>query len=513
MKNFSIKAEHIFFALILILYLLYSSKLGLYLDDANFVFPSVSGNIAPYIQSQIQVFGVARILSHFYLQPLFFLYTLNSAVAHAIPVILYVYSMFLLHKILIKQKMDPKIAFTLVAVVSAIPFSVEIIGWLSASHGMLVICLFLVQIYLIETYAKLIKTLYLVVFLQILSVLLYETTILTPIALTYLYLVRSGKFINNFTRNLLKYFAYLLILIFPSFAYVILRKLFAPPASYDKLSGLAPMDLFSNLFVATDHTFKFLQYNHFNSFVQEIWILGLNSVTNNFLVLGIFVAILGIFFHLIILRRDSEATSVNNPNLNSTLVFWTFSLFVLFGAISFQKFYFSFRLLFLPALIISIILGFFLNHLKKFAIMLWLILYFILLTLQIGLFEGYRLQYAYDQAIIKELRIKTENLGFNSQNRVNVLIKDFPSSQVVSEVYGDYLYSIFRTSWSAEAFIDLNSASLKNFALENKDENLFISKIPEAEFYKLSPLAIFSYNNNENCLVSDCLEIIEYESK
>ena len=109
--------------------------------------------------------------------------------------------------------------------------------------------------------------------------------------------------------------------------------------------------------------------------------------------------------------------------------------------------------------------------------------------------------------------MKTENLGFNRQNRVNVLIKDFPSSQVISEVYGDYVYSIFRTSWSAEAFIDLNSSSLKSFAVEDNNENVFIAKIPESEFYNLSPIVIFSYNDGRNCLVEDCLESFEYGSK
>lgn len=508
---------YLFFISLFFLYAIYASKLGLYIDDANFILPSIAGSIPQYIKSQIDIFGVVRILSYFYLQPLFYIYTQNSAVAHIIPFLIYMISMVLLFKILLLQGFSKYSAMLTTMLILSMPSAIEIIGWMAASHGMVVIFFFILQIYLVEKFPISKKLIISVQILHIMAILIYETTIVTPIAIAYLLTIK--KYARITKKSILNYCIYAIGLMIPSVLLLVIRKIWAPPVAYDRLSEFTLQALINNIGAFYNQIANFIIYDHLKVFVYELLSLGVDSIVNNFIVITLIILSAFLILHIFVLNRG-QVTVHSNISFNR-IVFWLLVFVASGAAVSFQKFYLPFRLMFLPAIPLVIMSAFIIHFftLTKIKIVKWVIVLIVImcfylgLILQLGMLEGFRLQYQYDQAMVKEINSKAKSISCG----VNVLINELPRNNVMQESYGDYLYGLLWAQWSRAAYVYKESDSIRNTAVKNTTEGVFLSKIPESDYMRLSPMLILQYDKHTDCLTQNCFivkrnkQVCEYE--
>jgi len=109
--------------------------------------------------------------------------------------------------------------------------------------------------------------------------------------------------------------------------------------------------------------------------------------------------------------------------------------------------------------------------------------------------------------MMEEIRLITEDLGFNSERRTNLLLTNIPHNSVSTFIYGDYIYSLFNQDWTAVGFIDLNSGTIKEVGIELADKNIFSGNYSRSYFESLIPLTVLKYKGDFDCRLSSCFEL------
>jgi len=498
----------------ILIFTIYSVFIGLVLtktafifqDDIIFGFPAVTKDYLGFYSNYLKNFGLFRPLALIYYFFIYNIYLIFPKLTHLIPLVILTLAFFLIFKSLSLQGLSKKQSFSLGVLFLSIPFISETYAWFSANASIIVIFIFFLQIYLVEKDLIRKNLLKIILALQILSVFFYETIIFMSFALGYL-LYFKGKIKNRLRLTIFS--------IIPIFAYFI-SKIIIRPQFETRSKLITIFDIVSHwktFFVQLKMLFS---SNYLENFWRLEFVDGLNFIKNNPLV----IILLTIFF-LIIINRLFKSESKNiKKNYQSSLFFWLLSFILSLIPLSRQTDYLPFRTLILPIIIFFICLFFVINLVyanKTVGKMLdflslpfkiiFVLIIFAFLTIQISMVNQYANQFKIDKKIVLEINKKLENLGFEHPYRSNLLLKNFSNNNVDRLVYGDYIYSLFHNYWSAEALLDLNSGSFAKVGIEIPTENLFSSKISKDELLKLKPLTIMSFTDNKSCLKNECLKI------
>lgn len=491
------------FLLIFFILGFFAIKLFLYLDDYNFVFPAIYGNYLTHFQNYIHDFGISRPLALVYYYFIYSIYIHISWLAHLIPLLLVLFSTFLLSKTLKLQGLTSTQSFASGLLFISLPFIAESYSWLSANISIIVITILFIQIYLIESnfFNKNISKIALL--LQLTSIFIYETTIFMSIPIAYL------LYINKKMTKKSKLFLFLII---PLCTYYLTKLILKP--QFDVRSKLISIsEVFSNWNSSLIQLKILFSFNYLSNFWGKEIADGFNLLTNKPLILfSISCLVL-----LILVRLFMQSnTKVIQNNINSRIYFWIITFIFCLAPLTWQKGYLPFRTLVLPVITIFITLLFSINRIIKhkinnFLIFLFKLLFtcfvFLFLTIQVSILNQYFNQNSIDKKITVEINEKLENLGFEHPYRSNLYLKGMYKNNCNRLLYGDYLFTTYNYYWSAEALLDLNSGSFAKVGIEYPNDNNFSASLTKNEFMKLRPLTIMIFTDNESCLKGECLKI------
>lgn len=516
-KIFSAHKDIIAFLLIFLLLGIFASRLAIYFDDANYIFPSIYGNYTTHFHNYIRDNGIQRPLALFYYYFIFTLYLWLPAIAHLIPLLLYSLSAILLYKILRMQLFSNKIALFTSLLVLSIPFAVESFGWFSASVGIVAIFLFFLQVYVIEKYFFTIYTLYLLFCINFISSFFYETTLFMSLALSKLWLDKQ----EIFQKRKFKFQNYLLLtttLLIPTFVYLIVRAI-VPSQLETEFAINKSSTILSNWNNYIPHlTELFLTKGPRLFWINES-IAGISKILDTPLTFIVFITLIFLIIHELFFEKMNS--NLQKPS-RSVQNFWIIALIATLVPLAWKQYYLPFRTLILPTVLLLVVITLFVKNLlykirnspifedaKVFIKLLVLFTLTLFLSLQVKMLSNLKLQYDYDIKIVNEINSKNIELGFNPTHRTNIFIKNFPNNTVSSFVYGDYIFSMFQHFWVAAGFVDLNSGTVKDIAIERKEKNIFSGKYDRETFLSLRPITVFEYSGDKNCLVSHCLRFLE----
>lgn len=498
----------------LFIFILFFSIIGIFLlkspflffDDITFSFQAVTKDYFNFYRNYVNNYGFFRPLALVYYFFIYEIYIVLPRLTHLIPLAILVLTSLLMFKALSQQGFDKKQSLAVSIFFLSLPFVTESYSWLSANTSIIVLFIFFLQIYLIESNFIRKNLLIILLSLQTMSVFIYESTIFMSFGLAYLLYIKE-KVKNKLHLAIFS--------ITPIFVYFI-SKMAVKPQFENRSKFITIPDIISH-WQAFLSQLKMLFSNYY---LQNFWKLefvdGLNFIKSN--PLAIFI--LTIFFLLIISRLFKiESTSVKK-NSQPFLFFWLITFILSLIPLSWQTDYLPFRTLILPTLIIFVCFFFIINLIfvnktigkisNFFNLSLKIIfisIIFVFLTIQISMVNQYINQFKIDKKIALEINKKLENLGFEHPYRSNLLLKNYSSNNVGRLVYGDYIYGLFHNYWSAEALLDLNSGSFAKVGIEIPSENLFSSKISRDELLKSRPLTIMNFTNNEICAKNECLKI------
>lgn len=503
-KNFLI--DLLIFSTLFLILGFFTTKLKLYLDDYTFLFPAIYKNFGVHFKNYLTDFGLSRPISLIYYYLIFSIYIHSSSLAHLIPLVVTLFSAYLLIKVIKNQGLSTNRAFFSGILLVCIPFITESYSWLSANSSVFVVLIFFIQIYIIEKNIFKKNVLEIVSLLQIVSVFLYETAILMPFSLAYL-IYAKGREKNKFKLILYSsssLFIYMLSKFIFRPQFEVRSRLISLPEAVNNwrssLSGL--QNLFSSLYIE-------------NFWVKEI-LNGLQVIQNypliTFLMLFLFILIL---FKVFLKYEDILITKPTTP----ITIFWFLCVIFSLIPLTWQKNYLPFRTLVLPSITISVFLNIYFNRqsfLLKNRLMnniniclkiLFTLFIVTLLTIQISMLTRYKNQNAIDQKITTEINDKLEKLGFEHPYRSNLYLKNMQKNNISQLVYGDYLFTNYDYYWVAEALLDLNSGSFSKVAIEFPNNGDYTSSVNRQDFLKMRPLTIMKFTDNQSCLKEKCLKI------
>ncbi len=500
------KLELLLFIFVFLILAFFASKTFLFYDDITFSFPSVTKDYLNFYNNYLRDWGLFRPLAWIYY---FFIYEIFARIpnlTHLIPLFFSVFASFLFFKILVHQGLHKNHALALGILFSVSPLVVESFSWLSANTSIMVILIFFLQIYLIESDIFKKNLTRNILFLQLISTFLYETTIFMPFALGYL------LFTKNKARNKIKL---VLFSIMPLLAYLISKIAIKPLLQHrDKLINLSEM--ISSWISSLQHLRIMLSADFLYNFWGKELSNGLNLISSN-----IFVAILFSIFifslTIVLFNKKNNQLNATQTDFKDKLKFWVFCFILSLIPLSWHPAYQPFRTLTLPFITLIISIYFFFRlifkdnkiispvvFLLKFSLISIIITF---LLIQISMIDQYAIQYSIDQKIVLEIDQKLEDSGFEHPYRTNLLLKNFMNNNVERMIYGDYIYGLFSRHYTAEALLDLNSGSFAKVGIEIPSDNAFSAKISKAEFLKLRPLTIMSFTNDKSCLNGECLKV------
>lgn len=490
-----IKKPEVLFLLIFVFLGFFLSQLHLFYDDPNYIFPSVAGDYKLHFKNYITNYGLFRPLALLYYYFIYSVYLRFPQLAHLIPLVIFAISTYLIYRILILQKIKKKTAFLTSLLIFSLPFSTETYSWFSATISILVFFIFFLQVYLLEKYRPSTKLLFFLIFLQIVSIFLYESTIFISPAINFYWLYKKTNALS-LKKNLIELAAILLISTFYLTIYL-LSKIVIRPQFATRTAWIGIAAFFDNWISSLKQLINLFSPFALKTFWLRETVDGLLIITNNSLILILFLIIL-----FLIIYRSSTRNLAKETLFSKNNFCWLSALLLSVLPLSWQPLYLPFRTLFLPTALFLITI----NFLFKKIVYLLVLLIVIFLSIQVSMLTKYQKQYLDDVKIVKEIEKKTKDLGFHHPYRTNILIKNFPLNTVDnSYIYGDYVYSIFHNFWSAEALIDLNSGTVKNTAVEFYDGS-YSGRIKKEKFLLLRPLTVF-YFDKKNLSNSEFLKV------
>jgi len=497
-----INIKWIIYIIYFFLIALFFSKAEFYIqDDVIFNFPVITKDYFNFYKNYFNDFGLFRPVALIYYYSIYNFNLIFPYFSHLIPLLIFSLTSFLFYKLLYLQRVNKKISIILSILFLSLPFSVETYIWFSANASLFVLLIFFLQIFIIEKELLKKYIIFFVVFFQIISALLYESTIFMSFALSYLLLIK-GKIKNKFQ--------FFIVSATPIFIYILSKLLIKP--QFETRSTIIS---FSTII---SHWKNFiLQFSSLfsNFYLKKFWLLefknGFDLMKNNIAIFGL-ITIFFIILGYLIFKKETDSNI--NGNYNKNIVFWFIVFVSSLIPLSWQIGYLPFRTLLLP--IISLLICFSLIFNKRlFGIkylsvaikIFFMSMIFAFIMMQISMVSQYIKQYAFDKKIVLEINKKLEDSGFEHPYRSNLLLINFPNNNVGRYVYGDYIYSLFHNFWSAKALLDLNSGSFLEVGIEIKEDQSFASRISKDELINLRPLTIMSYTDNQSCLTGECLKV------
>lgn len=486
---------------------IFTSRLFLYLDDVNYMFPAVVGDYPVHFRNYINDFGLLRPLDIIYKYIIFTLYLRLPQIAHLIPLVIYTITIWLIYKILLMQKLDKISSFVSSLIIFSMPFAVDGISWLSANSAISVFSLFFLQIYLVEKYQFYPKLIFVFLIFQTISVFMYESTIFMPFLINLYWLTKQNK--NYDQKNKIPKGVLILMHSSISILLYLISKILITPQFETRSKLISIADLLINWQMSINQLSHLFSPEGARLFWFNEVLNGFNILSSNPLAAFIFGILLVLNLLYFIFKKDSNEH--DGLKFKKYMIFWLTALFLSLLPLGWQRYYLPFRTLLLPISIIVIITFPLVKKIfnqSLFIKTMALGIAFFFLLIQISMITKYKIQYLNDKKIVDELNKKAKELGFEDPYRTNLYIKNLPLNTVGSFIYGDYIYSMFYTTWSTEAFIDLNSGSIKKTAAEFTNGE-FSAKIPKNQFLKLKPLIIMSFKKDTNCfqLELECLSI------
>lgn len=486
-------------------------QLGLYLDDAAYAFPLIDQLYWQHVGNYLKNYSFFRGISLFYYYIIYQLYFKFGLIwlAHLIPIFFFLGIILLLYKILKLQNIsEKKILFT-VFLIASLPFWTETYSWFSANPALFACFLFFTQVYLIEKHGNSNKIFIMVFLLQFFATFLYETTILMPLSLSFLFLCKTSNKLSWKLGG--AYLKKALLLFLPAFFYLFLR-IIVPPTVDTRIKFLTIKEIGQN-WVDLINSFNYLFSRHSlsNFWLKEI-ISGANNLSFSPLLLTLFIFIIILFFINIIKKEDRE--NKEDRNSYNRWLFWLICFLSSIFPLSWQPYYLPFRLLILPFSLLLILFVFLLNSKIKLVIknLLMIILAFLfpfLLLIQQNLVINYGKQSRADEKIALEIERKIKSLGFDYYKRPYIYIENYPSNNTGAFLYGDYLFSLFHYHWTAKDFFGVRTKIWNDFAIESMDGSYFSSSQTKEIFLKNKSLVILRYNNNYFCSQGDCFALKE----
>lgn len=498
----SARSKHAFLFLVFFFLLaFYVSRLFLYLDDVSYIFPAASGKYLTHFFNYLRDNGFNRPFALFYYYFIFTFYLINSKLAHLLPLTGYVLGGTVLYKILTLQGLNEKKAFFTSMAVLAFPFGAEIYSWFSASVGVWALIIFYLEVFLIEKFGLRWLNLILILLLQFLVSFFYETTLFMALPLAYLLTVKasSGKKFK---------FSYFLKNLF---------LLFLPVVTYLSIKISVPHTIPSEFEISRFSEVTVYFGNFIRQFIELFWtkgpilfwLAGISQGLSELFLSPLPVLMFLLFSFLLFAVALKSNKEKNTIIYRNRIHFWILVLVSACLPLIWKKYYLPFRTLYLPSVALLILVSFsFFNRLKSKSVKIlipFLIIFFFLI--QIAMLRNYQKQYLHDEKIAVEIRKITENFGFNSEYRTNLLLRQIPHNTGNQYIYGDYLISLFNQSWTAVGFMDLNSGTIKNIAIDNPDLNIFVKGTDITGFMTLKPLVILDFNGIENCYIKRCFNI------
>ena len=510
-------SESVYYLVFIVVFLIlavFASQLYIYLDDASYIFPSLTGNYLTHFSNYLRDNGFNRPFALFYYYAILKLYAVNSQLAHLIPLSGFIIGGFILFKILILQGLKKNYAFLTSLFILSLPFAAEVYSWFSASIGVWALLIFYLEIYLIEKFADRRLNIILIVLLQSIVSFFYETTLFMAIPLAYLIVIRS---VSEQNFNYRKFFKNLFILFLPAAVYLTI-KISVPhtiPSEFEISKFTTVIKYFGNYI---SQFYKLFFTKGVILFWLESFRTGLSYLFNSLLFALLFLFLIFLLFSISLNNNNSPGKIISSHKI----IFWLLVLLSASLPLVWKKYYLPFRTLYLPLSILLILFSFklsdFIFHqrsllaviIKDYAKPLKLAIasiavYF--LFIQITMLEFYQKQYRHDLKVVEEIRKISENLGYNSAVRTNLMLVQMPHNTLTPYIYGDYILSMFNRSWTAVGFIDLHSGTIKEVAIENIDNNFYSSKIDKADFMRLRPLTVLKFNGIENCYIKRCFQV------
>lgn len=499
--------ESLIYIIVFLILGFFTVKLSLYLDDYSLIFPAIYKNYHIHFQNYLKDFGLFRPLSLIYYYLIYSVYIYLPWLAHLIPLTMLIFTGFILSKTLKAQGLRTNQSFAISMILITLPFVVESFSWLIANNSLIVLTIFITQIYLIESNFLNKNLLKVILYLQLISVFIYETTIFMSFAVAYLLYVTKRE------KNKLKLFLFSL---FPIGLYIFTKLIYKPQFELrSKFINLS--DAINNWASSLSQLKSLFSVAYLSNFWGKEILEGFNIIINQRYILFLIVGLLLLI--IVKLFINNENGTYNPVNGRFRLFFWLLCLILSLIPLSWQKGYLPFRTLLLPSISILIVLVFCSNQIiihkhnglikfVEFCLkIIFIILVTVFLTIQISMLNQYYSQYVLDKKITSEINKKLEILGFEHPYRSNLYLKRLNRNNFNRLLYGDYLFTNYNYYWSAEALLDLNSGSFSKLGIEFPDENNFSSSVSKEDFLKLRPLAIMSFTDNISCLKKECLKV------
>jgi hypothetical protein len=500
------KLELLIFLLIYLILAFFASKTFLFYDDITFSFSSVTKDYLNFYKNYLKDYGFFRPFALVYYFFIYEVYLTLPKLAHLIPLAILITTSFLTLKTLSQQGLSQKQSFVTSVFFLSLPFVTEAYSWLSANTSIIVLFIFFLQIYLIEKNFIRKNLLIVLLALQTVSVFLYESTIFMSFALAYLLYIRE---------KVRKKLHLVLFSICPILIYFI-SKIVIRPQFENRSRFITISEAFSHWQAFLSQLKMLFSNNYLQNFWNLEFVDGLSFIKSNPLILILLIAI----FLLIILKLFTRGEEVKEKSFGPYIYFWFLTFILSSIPLSWQTDYLPFRTLILPTFVFFICLLYIFNlisinqktkkllHIFTFLFkIIFIIMTFVFLTIQISMISQYAKQFKYDTKIVLEINKKLEDAGFEHPYRSNLLLKNIPNNNVGRIVYGDYIYGLFHNFWSAKALLDLNSGSFSEIGIEMKTDNSFVSKISKDELLNSRPLIIMSFTDDRSCLIGECLKV------
>ncbi|OGK43465.1 hypothetical protein A3B40_01940 [Candidatus Roizmanbacteria bacterium RIFCSPLOWO2_01_FULL_37_16] len=546
MKNFLTRSKIplIIFYLVFLILAVFASRTFLFYDDVMYGFPAVTKKYFDFYRFYIRDWGLFRPLALVYYFFIYEVFARLPAFAHLVPLAILTIASYLLFRILLLQGVGSKKALIIGLIMATSPFSVEAFSWLSANISLVVILIFFLQIYLVESNQFRDYLPEALLLLQLVTIFFYESTMFLTVPLSFL------LFAKNREKSKLKLASFIAI---PIFIYFVSKLAIEPLFEHkDKLLGLS--EFISNWASSIHHLRVLFSLRYLKNFWWPEVTNGYSQL-NNYVIASVFFFFLIYFLAsklfekkdyspLKALTTEQVAELEGSPGsaqilgpsigksstdgrensdriwkINYQMKFWGLSFIFSLIPLSWQPTYQPFRTLILPFISLIIVLYFVVyekfkntktamfNSTLKFACVLFIAFS---IMIQVSMIDKYFKQYVVDKQIAKEIDKKLEGLGFDHPNRSNLYLMGFPYNNFTKLRYGDYIYSMYHYYWSAEALLDLNSGSFANVAVEVPSDKYFTARrMTKEEFLNLRPLTIMRYTDRQSCEKADCLEVVE----
>jgi len=395
-------------------------------------------------------------------------------------------------------------------IILSLPVSTEAYSWFSGNSGLYVYFLFFLQVYLLEKYTIGKRILFLLLSLQIIATYLYESTAFMPIAFGILWYIKNGE--SLFPTDRVRKYMSIISLLFIPFLFYIFGFILYPPQIETRIKFIDALAIINNWRDSLIYLLRFFfTPGQINFWLKEGW-LGLENTIWTPITFAVLIPLILLLFWKMFSRSiEQKRESIAQDRL----FFWGLCFFLSLIPLSWQPYYLSFRIMYLPLSILIIIGSFILvriNIKKKIflfsiinvtrIIIISIIIFF--LSVQIKMLLNYREQYLSDVKMVAEIDNKIEGNSLPDDESDYILIKNFPNNTLDINIYGDYIFSVFYHFWSLEYFYNFQTGKWKNIAVELQDKNIFRSKHTKKEFLSKNPLIIFNFTNSYRCSLGDC---------